>query len=62
MSKLTTYLLHHDLISTGQPGFLQSKSPSTCTIDFLDIVMKAANDEKSVTVVFSDVTKAADRV
>lgn len=60
--KLTTYLLDHDLINSGQLNFLQSNSCSTCVTDFVNLVTKAANDGKSVIVIFLDMANVFDHV
>lgn len=57
-SKLTTDSLDHDLDGARQLGFFQWFAYMT---DFLNLATKAANDGKSVIVIFLFVTKAFDR-
>lgn len=55
-------LLEHELISTGQHGFLHVKSCAKCMIDYFMFITRALNMGRSDTVVILDRTNALDVV
>ena len=59
---MSEFLLSNNLIHSNQHGFLKARSCTTCQFDFFNCITKAADNKKSIIVIYLDMTKAFDRV
>ena len=59
---LHNYLISNNIIISAQSGFTPTDSATFQLIDIYDIIFKALDEGKEVSVVFCDISKAFDRV
>ena len=60
--EMTVYLIENSLLNKNQHGFMPRKSCATNLIESLDIITDALNNGKLVDVVYTDFSKAFDKV
>jgi hypothetical protein len=59
---LTSHLLCNSILHPAQHGFIRGRSTNTCQLDFLNLVTSSVDSNKSLILIYLDMSKAFDRV